>query len=154
MRVGVRTDRAVASSEPGDAIARVLPLVFRHMHLEDIAHHVPELVVVVLEEHDETSRLGIERAGGVLDRGLDDGFDAVVGDGSLLVQGINASSKLGGFEEFVCVEAHFRSGCGKMARRGVGDEMIRITVWLDWNGGFCSFVKRSNETRKQSKSSS
>jgi hypothetical protein len=67
--------------------------------LQDIADNVPELVVLVLEQEHETSGLGVERGGDVLDELRDDLLDAGVGDGRVLVEGVDAAAVGDGLEE-------------------------------------------------------
>lgn len=104
------TYSSVASAEAGNAGASVLPLGLGDDGLEDVAHDVPELVVLVLEQEHEAGGLRVEGGGDVLDKLADDLFDAVVGDGGGLVEGVDAAAVGNGLEE-VGVGSH----CGGLS---------------------------------------
>lgn len=72
------TYSSVASAETGNAAAGGFPLVLRDDGLQSIADNVPEFVVLVLQQEDQTGGLGVERRGYVFDELRDDLFDAVV----------------------------------------------------------------------------
>lgn len=90
---------SVACAEARDAVAGRLPLVLGHDGFQDVAHDVPELVVLVLEEEDQAGGLGVEGRGGVLDDVGDDLLDAGVGDRRGLVEGVDAATVGGSVEE-------------------------------------------------------
>lgn len=77
----------------------MLPLGLGDDGLKDVAHDVPELVVLVLEQEHEAGRLRVERRRDVLDELGDDLLDAVVGDGGGLVEGVDAAAVGNGLEE-------------------------------------------------------
>jgi hypothetical protein len=90
---------SVASTEATDAVAGVLPLLLGNDGFEDVADDVPELVVLVLEQEHQAGGLGVERGGDVFDELGDDLFDAGVGDGRGLVEGVDAAAVGDGLEE-------------------------------------------------------
>jgi hypothetical protein len=61
------TYSSVAGAEALNAAAGVLPLGLGDNGFQDIAHDVPELVVLVLKQEDETGGLRVERGRDVLD---------------------------------------------------------------------------------------
>ena len=77
----------------------MLPLGLGDDGLQDIADNVPELVVLVLEQENEAGRLGVERGRNVLDDLGDDLLNAGVGDGRVLVEGVDAAAVGNGLEE-------------------------------------------------------
>lgn len=95
----MNTYSSVSSAEAGDAVASRLPLVLRHDGFEDVAHDVPELVVLVFQEEDQACGLGVEGGWDVLDEVGDDLLDAGIGDGGVLVEGVDAAAVGGGVEE-------------------------------------------------------
>ena len=90
---------SVASAEAGNAVASVLPLGLGDDSLQDIADNVPELVVLVLEQENEASGLRVEGGRNVLDELGDDLLNAGVGDGGVLVEGVDAAAVGNGLEE-------------------------------------------------------
>lgn len=90
---------SVAGAEASDAVASVLPGVLGHNGLQDVAHDVPELVVLVLQQEHETGRLGVEGRRDVLDELGDDLLNAVVRDGRGLVEGVDAAAVGDSLEE-------------------------------------------------------
>lgn len=95
----MNTYSSVTGAEASDAVAGRLPLVLGHDGFEDIAHDVPELVVLVLQEEDQACGLGVEGGGDVLDEVGDDLLDAGVGDRGVLVEGVDAAAVSGGVEK-------------------------------------------------------
>lgn len=67
--------------------------------LEDLGVNVPELVVLGVEEEDGAGGLGVEGGGDVLDHLGDDGLEAGVGDGGLLLEGVDGAAGGDGLEE-------------------------------------------------------
>lgn len=75
---------------------------------------VPDLLVLFLQQEDDTRGLGVERAGHVQDSRLDDVLDGVVGDRALVLEGIDSATGLdrlqesgrGGVLEFNLSRAH------------------------------------------------
>ena len=90
---------SITGAEASDAAASVLPLGLGDDGLQDIADNVPELVVLVLEQEHEASGLGVEGGGDVLDELGDNLLNAGVGDGGVLVEGVDAAAVGNGLEE-------------------------------------------------------
>ena len=94
----------------------MFPLVLGHMRFEDIPHNVPELVVVVLQQHHEPSGLRVEGRGNLFERRTDNLFDLRVGDRTLFVEGVDASSEVDSV-----LEGHGLGGGGRHGgREGTG----------------------------------
>lgn len=104
------THGAVRVGEHLHAVTRVLPLVFGHMGLEDGGDDVPELVVLVPEQDDEASGLGVEGAGDVLDGDAQDLLDLLVVDGAVLVQLVDGATVLDRVPEGGLVVRHVVEG--------------------------------------------
>lgn len=62
---------------------------------------VPDLLVLLLQQENDTGGLGVERAGDVEDGGLDNGLDGIVGDGALGLETIVGTAGLDQLEESV-----------------------------------------------------
>jgi hypothetical protein len=90
---------SVTGAETGDAVAGGFPLVLRDDGFEGVADNVPELVVLVFQQEDETGGLRVEGGGDVFDELGDDLFDAVVGDRGGFVEGVDAAAVGDGVEE-------------------------------------------------------
>ena len=95
----METYSSVTSAETGNTAAGGFPLVLGDDGLQSIADNVPELVVLVLEKEDEAGGLGVEGGGDVLDELGDDLLNAGVGDGRVLVEGVDAAAVGDGLEE-------------------------------------------------------
>ena len=103
-----KTYSSVSRAETRNAASGGLPLVLGDNGFEGIADDVPELVVLVFEQEDETGGLGVEGGGDVFDELGDDFLDAVVGDGGGFGEGVDAAAVGDGVEEG-CGGCH---GCG------------------------------------------
>lgn len=80
------THGAIGSFKSGDLLLRGWEVLGGNERLEGFPHEVPELVVVFLQQHDEACGLGVEGGRDIEDSLVDEFDNAVVGDGSLLVQ--------------------------------------------------------------------
>lgn len=74
--------------EPGHLGASGRPLISGDDGLQDLGGDVPELLVVGPEQDDNPVALGVEAAGDVPKRLLDDVLNAISGDRDLLVQAV------------------------------------------------------------------
>ena len=62
---------------------------------------VPDLLVLLLQQENNTGGLGVERARDVEDGGLNNGLDSIVGDGALSLETIVGTAGLNQLEESV-----------------------------------------------------
>jgi hypothetical protein len=86
--------------------------------LQDLSVDVPELVVLSVEEEDGAGGLRVEGGGDVLDDLGDDLAEAGVGDGRLLLEGVDGAAGREGGE--VGCGRHFGCGGGGGVEAGVG----------------------------------
>ncbi len=84
--------RPVSLPEALDPLSSVLPLVLRHVGLEDVAHDVPESVVVVFKEDDDAGGLRVEGRGDLLDGEAEQLLDCLVVDGGFLVELVDGAA--------------------------------------------------------------
>lgn len=101
---------AVPSAEAVDALLGVAPAVLGHDGFEDPLGGVPELVVLVFQQHDHTRALRVERRGHVFDRDAGDLFDPAVGDRRGLIERVVCSARVDGVQEARVVGAGGGSG--------------------------------------------
>lgn len=79
------------------------------MRLEDIPDDIPELVMVVLQQHHQPGGLRVERGWDLFQRGADYLFNLGVCDGTLFVEGVDAATEVDGV-----LEGHGLGGrCGR-----------------------------------------
>ena len=76
-------------------------LILRNLRLQNLLDKLPELLVFVVEKHDQTSGLRVETAGDVLDGMLSDFLDTGVRDGEFVRELVDGAAVLDGVEE-VC----------------------------------------------------
>jgi len=88
----------------------VLPLVLGDVDLEDGGDNVPELVVLVLQQHHEASGLGVEGARDLLDGEVQDLLNLLVVDGAGLVEAVDGTTVLDRVLEGGLVVGHVE-GC-------------------------------------------
>lgn len=62
------------------------------MCLQDTRDDVPELVMLFLDQHNDTSRLRVESARHILDGLLNNLLELAVVDGALLGEGVNGTT--------------------------------------------------------------
>lgn len=105
------THRAVCCLEAQNADVALLEDVGGDNGLESLAHKVPELVVVILEEDDETSRLRVEGRRNMGDGSFNDLLDTLVLDWARLVQGVDRAAADNGLVEWDGGESHFGGRC-------------------------------------------
>lgn len=96
-------DGAGGGTEHGHLVTGGLPVLGGDDGAEDVGGQVPQLLVLLAEEDDDTVGLGVEGGGGVEGGLVDDLLDALLGDGELLVKGVDGAAGLGQLEEGVGV---------------------------------------------------
>lgn len=111
LAIGSVTHRTICCLEAQDADVALLEDVGGNNGLERLAHKVPELVVIILEEYDETSRLRVEGRRNVGDGSFNDLLDTLVLDWARLVQGVDRAAADNSLVEWDGGESHFGGRC-------------------------------------------
>lgn len=62
--------------------------------LHNLNSDVPDLLVLLLQQENDTGRLGVERAGNVKDRVLNNALDGIVRDRALGLQAVEGTTAL------------------------------------------------------------
>lgn len=68
---------------------------------ESLSGQVPEAVVLLVQQNNQTGGLGVEGAGDVSDGVVDELLDLRVRDGAVLAELVDGAASLGGLEETV-----------------------------------------------------
>lgn len=87
----------------------VLPLFAWDNCLQDVLDNAPEFIVLLFDQHDETSRLRVEARRHILNGLCGNLLDPVVGDGGLLGELVDGPAVLDGLAEG---ELAGHGGCG------------------------------------------
>ena len=83
------------------------------MHLQDLRHDIPELVMLILQQHHQSRTLRVEARRHILDRTPGNLLNLLVIDGSLLVDAVDRAALLSRSREGSLVERHVVGACCK-----------------------------------------
>jgi hypothetical protein len=107
--------------EHGHLLSSGLKVLRRNNGAENLGGHVPKLVVLSAEQHDDAVALGVEAAGDMEETLLDDLLDALGADGQVLAEGVVRPAGLDKLEDGVGLDGsgrHLGGGCVRSS--GVG----------------------------------
>lgn len=104
---------AVAALPPGNSAVHICTRAFVQGDLGHVlAHNIPELLMVILEEDDGTSGLDIVCGRTPSYGELDNFLDSGIGDGGFFGEGVDGPTGLGKVEKSLYL-AHFGCVCGR-----------------------------------------
>lgn len=87
--------------------------------LESLDGDIPKVIVLLTEQNNQTSGLGVERAGHVQDSRIDELLDLRVRDGAVLAKLVDGPAGLGRLDEGVGGGGHVR--CWGGGGEGIGE---------------------------------
>ena len=77
---------------------------------EGVDHEIPQLLVLLVQQHDQPRGLRVEGAGDVVDGGVDQVFDLGVRDRGVFAEFVDGAPVLGEFDQSTWGVSHFLGG--------------------------------------------